>query len=165
MFKNIFLLFLIGILSSSSFSQTDYSELKKFKIKKKSCKECEEKVLEVSNFLLDEPVDITLKKINGGEFIFKWMSKTSDYTFQIDDFGVSVSENNKLFINVYFAALIKATLDNKPLKGDVGAIKLETAKLLVDYISQKNNNIIIDDYIKGLLEANAEGKLEKYINN
>lgn len=159
----LLILFFVGI-TVPSIAQSDYSELKKFKIKKKDCSECDSKALEVSNFLLSEPLKITLKKINAGEFIFKWMSKTSDYTFSIDDFGVSVSEANDLFINIYFAALIKATLDNKSFVGDEKKIKLETANLLVDYISKKENGVIKDRYIKGLLAASGKGSLEEYIN-
>lgn len=160
--KKLLVLLLVAGITFSGIAQSDYSELDKIDLKKSNCAKYEDKALETSEYVLSVSIlGGQSKRLHAIAFIIRWMEKTGAYTFTIDDYAVKLSEKNEELLSVYLAALTKATLKNK--KADTKTIKLETAKLMVAYVSEPKNAVTLDDYLKGMIEAEKAGTLAEYI--
>ncbi|WP_224490970.1 hypothetical protein [Robertkochia flava] len=166
-------LFLIGFLifSTSTFSQfkeafqnitssdsVDYSKYDKV-------------VFEASNYVFENPVDYKSEKyFYANKLIGKWMNDTTDFGFPL--FGPFYEDlSNKEYQKYYYrVALVNYALNQKfnhnrlltckPIPGevfreqkDVKEIQLGAAGILIEYCSEKSNNLKLNRQMKKYVEA------------
>lgn len=153
----LFLLFCSGISSSQTLPR--YNEIKLDNAG--DYKAADTFALLASNFLLSTPLQKdNIERRLSLAFLVKWMAGTPDYSFFPD---AEILRGNDDLMEIYLACLTKYCLENKALSKNNKLVKLNAAKLLLDFCGDSNNNITITGYLKKLAEANRRGELEKVL--
>jgi len=128
-----------------------------------NCKAAEPDVLKVATILLDSEIDrAQLDRLNGSSFLLRWMEGTPDYKFLIDS-NISLLGGDVDLTGIYFASLVKYTLENPALAEDNNAVKLGTWKLVANYVGNEAYNVKLTRKLKKLVEANNNNTLEKFL--
>ena len=136
-------------------------------------------VYEASDFILNNPVDLESKEfISATEIMSFWMNK--DTGIRIPAFGefykTLTNDNQQQFL--YIIAMNNYILDQKinndrflecksvsgqkfSEQADVREVQLEGAKILLEYVGDKNNNVWLKPKTKRYLKAYRKGELEE----
>jgi len=119
--------------------------------------------LQTANYLLSTPYKKEDKdRMNSLRFIGKWMNGTPDYSFAIANLEEEIGKDYDL-IGMYMVSKVKYMLENKANAKDQKLVKLNAMTLLLDYCTNKNNNIRMTKQLKKLAEAKEKGELEKLL--
>jgi len=117
--------------------------------------------LEAANILLSTKIEKGITNRNEASvFLIKWMAGTPDYSFSPDAELVRGDEN---LVEIYMACLTKYCLENKSLAKNKKIVRLNSTRLFLNYCSNPNNNVSMNDHLKQLAEANKKGELEKIL--
>lgn len=154
--KNIFIA-LVLLSCSMSFGQ-DFSELANAKFKTKdSFKSAENQVLESANYLFNNPSNKEeLNRLNAIKFIMKWMEGTPDYTFDLGEKAMKLTDGNSDLLGLYMAAMSKVVLENTSGKLSSDEIYNRSEKIIVNYCSIDDNKIKPSKKIKQLLKETSK---------
>ena len=163
--KRTILIFLV-FLAKFSIAQTvpDFDLIKLDKVS--DYKAAEPFVLQTSTYLLSTPFDSKNENRSKSlQFIARWMSGTAEQSFVLDDAASKIIKGNDDLIGIYLAAMAKFSLENKQLAKDPKVVKLNAINSLLDYSSNKINNLKPGKQLKKLLDAREKGQLEQLLNN
>ncbi len=161
-FMNILMMSILLAYGNSLYAQTlpDFDLIKLDKVS--DHKKAEPFVLQTANYMLSSPVEKSNpNRVKALEFLYKWMSGTPDYSFNLQDARNNIGKGSEDILGVYMAAMAKYTLQNKDSAKDAKLMKLNAVILLLNYCENKSNNIKIPKHIKALSEARTRGELEK----
>lgn len=116
-------------------------------------KPAEAQVLACANYLFNTPY----KKDHPNRqkalrFITKWMMGTPDYTFEIGHEALELTKGNDDLFALYMAGLTKTALDRGKEQFDNQKTHEGSVDLLVDYCSDKANNMKPSKAIKKLIK-------------
>ena len=162
--KNALLTLLVVITCLAGFSQslpqTDSVKL----VTKDDYRAAEPVVLQACNYLLSTPSDQNnSSRLKAGQFIFKWMEGTPDFTFTMEQNVLKYIEADLDLMTVYFACLTSWSLQNKPVP-DTKTVTLKAVEKLVAYIDNGSNHVSMNAGLKALSKANRKGNLENFLN-
>lgn len=136
-------------------------------------------LFKATEYIFDNPVNVKSKEfISAAQIVGFWMNK--DIGMGIPTFGkffTSLTNQNKQQF-LYTVAMINYGLDQKTnhnriltckkIDGqkyseqeDVKEVQLGGAKILLEYIGNKNNNVPINSKTKKYVKANKKGKLDE----
>jgi hypothetical protein len=151
--KKIIFIILITLTSTMSFGQ-NFSELANTEFKsKESCKSAESQVLTCANYLFSAPADqAELNRLNAIKFIMKWMEATPDYTFDLGEKAMKLTNGETDLLGLYMAAMSKAVIENTAGKLSSDEMYNQSEKILVKYCAVAENKIKPSKKIKQLLK-------------
>lgn len=150
--KTIFII-LLALFCNLSFAQ-NFSELDNAKFDSaESYKTAEKQVLSCANYLFDNPIDKEeLNRLKSIQYIMKWMSGTADYTFDLGQKAMELTNGNSDLVGLYMAAMSKVVLENNNQKWSSDELYNEAEKILVKYCANSENKIKPSKKIKKLLK-------------
>lgn len=151
--KKIIFIALLALTSTMSFGQ-NFSELAKTEFKsKESYKPAESQVLTCANYLFSNPANqAELNRLNAIQYIIKWMSGTPDYTFDLGEKAMKLTDGNSDLLGLYMAAMSKVVLDNNTQKLSSDEIYSQSEKIMVKYCAIADNNVKTSKKIKQLIK-------------
>lgn len=151
--KKIIFIALLTLTSTISFGQ-NFSELANSEFKSaESYKPAESQVLTCANYLFNNPANQEeLNRLNAIQYIMNWMSGTPDYTFEIGEKAMDLTDENSDLLGLYIAAMSKAVLENTTEKLSNDEIYDRAEKILVKYCAIADNKIKPSKKIKKLLK-------------
>lgn len=151
--KKIIFIALLALTSTMSFGQ-NFSELAKTEFKsKESYKPAESQVLTCANYLFSNPANqAELNRLNAVLYIIKWMSGTPDYTFDLGENAMKLTDGNSDLLGLYMAAMSKVVLDNNTQKLSSDEIYSQSEKIVVKYCSIADNKVKPSKKIKQLIK-------------
>lgn len=177
MSKKIYLILLL-ILPITTFGQLSKSLNEMKADKNPKFEKYEPLLFKATEYIFDNPVNVKSKEfISATQIVGFWMNK--DIGIRIPTFGNffrALTNKNKQFL--YTAAMINYGLNqkinhNRILKctkidgqkfseqDDVKEVQLGGAKVLLEYLGNKKNNVLINSKTKKYLKAYKKGKLKK----
>lgn len=138
----LIIVFAVMICSMNSFAQ-NFTGLNPDNLQSaQDYNDAEPKVLECSNYLLSNPIDVD--KLSRGtilNYVVKWMEGTPRQTFSVDQEVTALTrEDNDKFM-LYFVAMAKAVLDNPTKDLSADEIHEIATDHLVDYCMDPKNNL------------------------
>lgn len=150
--KIIFIIF-FSVSCNMSFGQ-DFSELAKTEFKSaESYKPAESQVLTCANYLFSNPANqAELNRLNAIQYIMKWMSGTPDYTFELGEKTMKLTNGETDLLGLYMAAMSKVVLENTSQKLSSDEIYNQSEKILVKYCAVPDNKIKPLKKIKQLIK-------------
>ncbi len=120
--------------------------------------------LQAANFILSTPVDENnMDRLKSMQYIFKWMSGSPDYNFEVGEPATKFSKRNDYFLGIYMAAMTKYVLENKDDAKNQNKIKLNAVKSVIEYAKIPANNVKLNSELKKAIEADAKGELSTYL--
>jgi hypothetical protein len=151
--KKIIFIALFTLTCSMSFGQ-NFSELATTEFKSaESYKPAESQVLICANYLFSTPADqAELNRLNAIKYIMKWMSGTPDYTFELGQKAMDLTNSNTDLLGLYMAAMTKAVLENTTDKLNSDEIYNRAEKIIVNYCSNADNKMKPSKKIKQLIK-------------
>jgi len=151
--KKIIFIALIALTSTMSFGQ-NFSELANAEFKtKESFKSAESQVLTCDNYLFSTPANqAELNRLNAMKYIMKWMEGTPDYTFDLGEKAMVLTNGETNLLSLYMAAMSKAVLDNTGGKLSSDEMYNQSEKILVNYCAVADNKIKPSKKIKQLIK-------------
>lgn len=151
--KKIIFIALITLTSTMSFGQ-NFSELANAEFKsKESFKSAESQVLICANYLFSTPADqAELNRLNAIKYIMKWMEGTSDYTFDLGEKAMKLTNGETDLLGLYMAAMSKAVLENTAGKLSSDEMYNRAEKILINYCAVADNKIKPSKKIKQLIK-------------
>lgn len=151
--KNIFIA-LITLTYTMSFGQ-NFSELANTEFKSaESYKPAESQVLTCANYLFSSPANqAELNRLNAIKYIMKWMEGTPDYTFEIGEKAMKLTDGNSDLLGLYMAAMSKVVLENTTQKLSSDEIYTQSKKIVVEYCSIADNKVKPSKKIKQLIKV------------
>ncbi|NDI99018.1 hypothetical protein GWA97_08020 [Flavobacterium sp. LaA7.5] len=155
-----FALFL-AIVTTHAQSAPDYS---KYPLNnEKNTRAADATALQAANYLLKTPIDFKeADRKNSIVFLMNWMEASPDYTFSLDS-SMTILGDDVNYGALYIAAMAKYQIENKVFESTDDS-KIQTWKIIAEYIANPNNNIKVKGKIKKLVEANEKNKLEEFLN-
>lgn len=162
--KKILLTLLTSAIGFSAFSQS-LPQIDSIKlVTTADFRVAEPVVLQAANYLLSTPSDQhNPARLKAGQFIFKWMEGTQDFTFTMEQNVLQYIEADLDLMTVYFACLTSYSLQNKSVT-DAKTITLNSVRRLITYIDDSSNRVNMTDGLKKLSKANKKGQLESFLN-
>lgn len=160
--KNLFLLLLLVACLNKSFSQSlpDYEsitleEMADYKV-------AEPTATQAANYILSVPYDKKNDdRVASVKFLFKWMSGTPDYNFNLGKLAGKLIEENSELLVLFMASMAKYCTENQSSAKDVKAVELNALKLLLTYCENEKNKIKMTKTLTQLSVAAKKGELEK----
>lgn len=151
--KKIIFIALITLTHTLSFGQ-NFSELASTAFKgKESYKPAEGQVLTCANYLFSNPADqAELNRLNAIKYIMKWMEGTPDYTFDLGQKAMDLTNSNTDLLSLYMAAMTKAVLENTGGKLSSEEIYSKAEKIMLSYCSNADNKMKPSKKMKQLLK-------------
>lgn len=151
--KKIIFIALLALSCTMSFGQ-NFSELAKTEFKSaESYKPAESQVLTCANYLFGSPADqAELNRLNAIQYIIKWMSGTPDYTFDLGEKAMKLTDGNSDLLGLYMAAMSKVVLENTAQKLSSDEIYTQSEKIMVNYCSITDNKMKPSKKIKQLIK-------------
>lgn len=151
--KKIIFIVLLAFSCSLSFGQ-NFSELAKTEFKsKESYKPAESQVLTCANYLFSSPANqAELNRLNAIQYIIKWMSGTPDYTFDLGEKAMKLTDENSDLLGLYMAAMSKVVLENSTQKLSSDEIYNQSEKIMVQYCANADNKVKPSKKIKQLIK-------------
>lgn len=151
--KKIIFIALITLTSTITFGQ-NFSELAKTEFKSaESYKPAESQVLICANYLFSTPANqAELNRLNAIQYIMKWMSGTPDYTFDLGQKAMELTNSNTDLLGLYMAAMTKAVLENTSDKLSSDEIYNRAEKTIVNYCAIAENKAKPSKKIKQLIK-------------
>lgn len=151
--KKIIFIALLALSCTMSFGQ-NFSELAKTEFKsKESYKPAESQVLTCANYLFSSPANqAELNRLNAIQYIIKWMSGTPDYTFDLGEKAMKLTDGNSDLLGLYMAAMSKVVLENTAQKLSSDEIYTQSEKIMVKYCSITDNKMKPSKKIKQLIK-------------
>jgi hypothetical protein len=163
--KQLLITALLFSISTSIFAQNDScnTSLADFIVMNENqLKEYEECILEISEFVLSEPLrndetEDTLQ--SSGLILFMWMLKTPDHLFAFNKHMGKLSKGNSGLDYVYYSALVNSALNGDPDHHETAL------KTMVEWVRNPKNNVKQTGKIKKLLVAWESGQYSKYLSS
>jgi hypothetical protein len=151
--KKIIFIALLTLSCTMSFGQ-NFSELANTEFKSvESYKPAESQVLMCANYLFSIPVNqAELNRLNSIKYIMKWMEGTPDYTFEIGEKAMELTNGNNDLLGLYMAAMSKVVIENTTGKLSSDEIYNRAEKIMVKYCAIAENKIKPSKKIKQLLK-------------
>jgi hypothetical protein len=114
----------------------------------------ENTVKKCSDFILTTPADpYNIDRADAMRFILRWMDGTPDYSFDLDEHAMGLTQNDAELMTVYFSSLVKAALENKDKNNDERtAIAVDH---FLDYCANSDNKVRKNKEIKKLLKERS----------
>lgn len=152
--KAIIFLIALNLLTIGVFGQ-DFSNLNDIKFNNsEDYKKAEPKVLECSNYLLNNPIDKDeLNRLNSFQYLFMWMEGTSDYTFSIGEEAMELTKGKTDLLTMYFVSMTKTVLDNSEKKLTDNHIQEKATEYLIKYCSNPENNLKPSKKMKKIIKS------------
>lgn len=114
----------------------------------------EDKVLECANYLFTNPSKgADAERAVSTQYILKWMEGTPDYTFEIGDDAMKITDGSSDLLGLYLAGMTKSVLDNKGEELNNSIIHNKTVRLLTDYCSDKSNKMKPSKALKKIIKG------------
>ena len=149
------LLLIVIILTTTTGIAQNFEKLAQYTFKSvDSYKNAEPQVLEVANYLFENPANVAqVKRLNAIQYIINWMQGTPDYTFEISKKATDLTKGNSDLLGLYMAAMTKVVLDNSGESLSNAEIYKNAEDLLVTYCSDDQNKIKPSRKIKKLIKS------------
>ncbi len=163
--KKILFLLLLSTFCKISYSQNlpDFSSIK-LETKDDYNSIANSAALQAANYLFTTPFEKqNIDRLKSIQYIIKWMSGTPDYNFSLDEQATKFAKKNDDLLALYMAAMTKYVLENKADSKDQNKIKLNAIKLIIAYVKDPNNKVIINNELKKIIDAEDKGKLSDYL--
>lgn len=179
--KTSFILILLATFVSNAQMTAPLNEMKADK--NPEYKTYEPLIYKATNYIFDHPVDVTSQEfISATQIVGFWMNK--DTGMNIPTFGnfftALTNKNQQQFL--YTIAMINYGLDQKinhdrilkcekikrqkfSEQEDVKEVQLGGAKILLEYIGNRNNNVPINSKTRTYLKAYEKNELESIFYN
>jgi hypothetical protein len=163
--KRIFCIFFLLVVAATGLRAQTRLQFDHVKLtNKKDYKLADTTVSQLSAYLLSIPINRdTTTRINGAQFLMKWMEGTNEYTFVVNENNTRAFINNINLMAVYMAALCKTALQHKP-GTDSKTITIDGTKRLISYINDPANNVKMTPELRELCNASDKGELESFLN-
>jgi hypothetical protein len=163
--KRIFCICFLSILAASGLQAQTRPQFDHIKMaSKKDYKQADSTVSQLSAYLLSIPITRdTTTRINGAQFLMKWMEGTNEYTFVVNENNTRAFINNINLMAVYMAALCKTALQHKS-GVDSKTITIDGTRRLISYINDPANNVKMTPELRELCNASDKGELESFLN-
>ena len=151
--KNSFLLLVLLLLATQSTAQ-NFGSLSRYEFEAaEDYQKNEPKVVECVDFLFKTPADrATESRLIAVQYILKWMEGTPEFSFAIDEKSIELTKDHQELFGLYLAALSKLAIENEGEPYSDLQLHLKAQDMLVDYCSDKSNNIKPSKAIKKLLK-------------
>ncbi|KAA3439554.1 hypothetical protein [Rufibacter hautae] len=162
--KKLLLLLVLSFSTLSVFAQEvpNYSAVSL--AAKEDYAKAEGTVLKAADYLISTPFDKkNPDRLRAMQFILKWMEGTPDFTFQIDETPVKISDGNSDLLGLYLACATKYCIENRSMAKDAKAVKLNTLKTLVTYSTNPTYKVKQTGELKKVIKASEKGELEQYV--
>lgn len=145
MFKQSLLLLLFCFISLHTIGQNS----PKFETKE-DYQEAESDILELCNYLLDNPIDQDeILRLDAIRYIMIWMQGTPDYTFNITQEAMDLMGNKtEDLLTIYLAALSKTVLDDAEGNLIDAQVEEQAIDYLIIYCAKESNNVKVPKPIK-----------------
>ena len=128
-------------------------------------KQAESTLLAAANYVLSVPLDNTGEdRLKSLQFVLKWMTGTPDYSFSLDPNLLKYFKKNDDLLGVFMAAQSKYAVENNVKNGEQHKVNVNALAAIVAYCENPANNVKQTKQIKDLIEAKANGGLDKMIN-
>ena len=152
--KNLFLSFLFLCSSLIVFSQ-DFSSLQNVTLEDyEQYKSAEQEVIECCDYLLSNPYDKKdVNRLYAAQFLLKWMEGTPEYTFEINDEAMTLTNGKTELLQIYLAALTKTRLTIKDGSVSKEELNEKSKSLFIEYCSDSNNGIKLTKELKKVLKS------------
>ncbi len=161
--KTLFILLAI-VTGFNAFSQSPPQIDSVKLVTKEDFRAAEPVVLQAGSYLLSTPSDQNNPvRLKVGQFIFKWMDGTPDFTFTMEQNVLKYIEADLDLMTVYFACLTTYSLQNKSVT-DAKTVTLKAVEKLVAYIDNSSNHVNMNEGLKKLSKANKKGDLENFLS-
>jgi len=161
--KKMLLTLLAVISACAGFSQTPPQTDSVKLVTKADYRAAEPVVLQACNYLLATPADQkNPSRLKAGQFIFKWMQGTPDFTFVMDQNILKYIEADLDLMTVYFACVTSYSLQNRSV-ADTRNVTLKAVEKLIAYIDNSTNQVSMNAGLKALSKANRKGNLEAFL--
>lgn len=160
--KKLFPLLLLVLSLNKSFSQSipDYESIKLEE--KADYKAAESIATQAANHILSVPYEKkNEERAASVRFLFKWMSGTPDYNFNLDKLASKLMHENSELLVIFMASMAKFSTENQSSAKDAKAVELNALKILLTYCENEKNKIKMTKTLKQLSEAAKKGELEK----
>lgn len=153
--KKIIFIVLISLTHTLSFGQ-NFSELATTEFKgKESYKPAEGQVLACANYLFSNPADqAELNRLTAIKYIMKWMQGTPDYTFDLGQKAMDLTNSNTDLLGLYMAAMTKAVLENSGGKLSSEEMYSKAEKIMLSYSANVDNKMKPSKKMKQLIKNN-----------
>jgi hypothetical protein len=163
--KRIFCICFLSILAAAGLQAQTRPQFDHIKMaSKKDYKQADSTVSQLSAYLLSIPITRdTTTRINGAQFLMKWMEGTNEYTFVVNENNTRAFINNINLMAVYMAALCKTALQHKS-GVDSKTITIDGTRRLISYINDPANNVKMTPELRELCNASDKGELESFLN-
>ncbi len=121
-------------------------------------KEMEACVHEAANYIMSTP--LTEVDEDYGTvlvMVITWMTKTPDYTFNLNSNMLKACKKNDVYVFLYMAAVAKAHLDGgSDPEGDA-------VKIFVEFIDNPRSRVKVSKKLQKVIDAYKSGSYNKYI--
>jgi hypothetical protein len=122
------------------------------------------KVLKACELLFSTPmVKKDADRGQAGTLIVKWMESTPDYSFVINDFVHEMTKGKENLMQLYLAALVKATLESANPYEDQEDIQTASMHAFLNYCIEPSNNVKPTKEMRRALDAREAGRLSEYL--
>lgn len=151
--KKIIFIALITLSHTMSFGQ-NFTELANTEFKSaESFKSAENQVIACANFLFSTPANqAELNRLKAIQYIIKWMTGTPDYTFDLGEKAMKLTDGNSDLLGLYMAAMSKVVIENTAEKLSSDEIYSQSEKILVKYCAISDNKMKPSKKIKQLIK-------------
>ncbi len=149
------LLLLIALITICNLSSSqNFTELDNYQFNTIESYNTEQnKVLNCANYLFENPVNKgEINRLISIQYIMKWMEGTPDYTFEIGEKAMELTNDNSDLLGLYLAAMSKVVLENEGEKLNSEEIYDEAERIIVEYCSNKENKLKPSKKIKKILK-------------
>lgn len=151
--KGIFIVLFV-ITVQLSFSQ-NFNQLANYEFDTaESYKAEENNVLLCANYLFNNPADqAEMNRLISIQYIIKWMTGTTDHTFELDEKSMELTKGNDDLLGLYMAAMSKVVIENNQEKLTNEEIHNRSEEILVEYCSNPDNKMKPSKKIKKILKS------------
>ncbi len=120
-------------------------------------------VVQVSKYFLKIPIDQDNNtRLTAGVFLVRWIAGTPEFDFDLNSNVFKYIKKDVDLLTVYYSCVASFAIHH-PAVNDANTITLNAAKLLVAYINNPANHVVLTRQLKNLVEADAKGDLKSFL--
>lgn len=121
--------------------------------------------LAAANYILAFPAGRkkTLDWVAAKQYLMKWFMGTPDFEFELGKpVKTAVGKSDDLLL-LYTVCICKFALENPAMAKQPGNLQLGAVHLMAAFVRNKKNRIVITPAMKKMLDADAQGRLQAYL--
>ncbi len=162
--KRIILVALISVLGLQIYAG-DFSKLANVELNTSEQYEAaQEQVLDCCYYLLSTPCDKKDEdRAFATQFIVRWMQGTPEYSFEIEEVVMKMTDEKEELLSLYLTCFTKLTLESENPYEDKDQIKHDAMDAFLNYCGNSINKVRPTKEIKKMLDAREQGQLAAYL--